>query len=208
MNRCVIIGGAKIGDYDNVRRYLNSEDFYILCDGGLGHMDSLGVKPNLIVGDFDSYKNPKFDIETIVLPCEKDDTDTVFAVKEGIKRGFDNFVLIGVVGQRFDHTFGNISILLMLESLNKKAIIIDDYSQMEIVSKEPKFIDDYYKYFSLLNISGNAKGVNIENAKYNLKNGEITSEYQYGISNEVITGKQAKVYVNDGCLLLVKVIKE
>lgn len=47
-------------------------------------MDALQVRPGLIVGDFDSHDNPLLDVETIVLPCEKDDTDTVFAVKEAL----------------------------------------------------------------------------------------------------------------------------
>ena len=84
------------------------------------------------------------DVETIVLPCEKDDTDTLFAVKEALKRGFEDFILIGVVGARLDHTLGNVSILLHLDSLGNKGKIIDDYSEMEIVSKEPAYIDDSY----------------------------------------------------------------
>lgn len=39
-------------------------------------------------------------------------TDTVYAMKEAIKRGFDTFLLIGVVGGRLDHTLGNVSMLL------------------------------------------------------------------------------------------------
>lgn len=54
------------------------------------------MKPGLIVGDFDSHENPHLDVETIVLPCEKDDTDTVFAVKEAMKRGYTDFLLIDV----------------------------------------------------------------------------------------------------------------
>ena len=159
----------------------------------------------MIVGDFDSHNNPHLDVETIVLPCEKDDTDTVFAVKEALKRGFDDFILIGVVGARLDHTLGNVSILLHLDSLGNKGKIIDDYSEMEIVSKEPAYIDDSYAYFSLLNISGTAKGITIENAKYPLDNAEITCEYQYGISNEVLIGNTAIIKVNTGRVLLVKV---
>ena len=128
MRRCVIIGGASIGDYDAVCRWLRPDDYVIYCDCGLRHMDGLGVEPDLIVGDFDSYSYPEYDTETIVLPCEKDDTDTVFAVKEALRRGFEDFLLIGVVGERLDHTLGNVSILLMLDSAGKKGIIIDDYS--------------------------------------------------------------------------------
>ena len=207
MKRCVVVGGADINNYEYIRGCLREDDYIVFCDSGQKHMDNLGVKPNLIVGDFDSYENPNLDVETIELPCEKDDTDTVFAVKEAIKRGFDEFVLIGVVGARLDHTLGNVSILMYLDSLSKKGVIIDDYSEMEIVSKEPAFIEDSFAYFSLINVSGKAKGIVVENAKYPIDNAEITCEYQYGISNEVMKGEIAKVSVGDGQLLLVRVFE-
>ena len=208
MRRCVIVGGASIGDYETVGAMLRPDDYVIYCDCGLRHMDGLGAEPDLIVGDFDSYSNPEYDTETIVLPCEKDDTDTVFAVKEALRRGFEDFLLIGVVGERLDHTLGNVSLLLMLDSEGKKGTIIDDYSEMEIVSDRcgmPCIIDDSYVYFSLINISGTARGVNIRGAKYPLENAEITCEYQYGVSNEVLLGCTAEVSVGEGRLLLVKV---
>ena len=208
MRRCVIIGGASIGDYETVGTMLRPDDYVIYCDCGLRHMDGLGAEPDLIVGDFDSYSNPEFDTETIVLPCEKDDTDTVFAVKEALRRGFEDFLLIGVVGERLDHTLGNVSILLMLDSEGKVGTIIDDYSEMEIVSDRcemPCIIDDSYVYFSLINISGTARGVTIRGAKYPLENAEITCEYQYGVSNEVLPGCTAEVIVGEGKLLLIKV---
>jgi len=205
MQRCVIIGNANINNYDKIREYINQDDFFVFCDGGLKHRKDLGVEPNLIVGDFDSHPNPNLPIETIVLPHEKDDTDTVYAVKEAVSRGFSDFLLIGVIGDRFDHSLGNISILVMLDSLNKTAKIVDDFSEMELVSNKPVFIEDTFSYFSLLNITGEAKGINIKNAKYNLDNGTINCDYQYGVSNEVLPGEVAKITVNDGNLLLIKV---
>lgn len=204
MKRCVIVGGADINNYEYINSCLHNDDFIVFCDSGLKHLDALQVSPGLIVGDFDSHDNPNLNVETIVLPCEKDDTDTVFAVKEALKRGFDDFLLIGVVGARLDHTLGNVSILLYLDALGKKGKIIDDCSEMEIVSNEPAYICDQYTFFSLLNISGIAKGITIENAKYPLNNAEITCEYQYGVSNEVTPGMTAKVTVKEGKLLLIK----
>ena len=208
MRRCVIFGGAGIGDYNRISRYLKDDDFLIFCDSGLKHMEALGLEPNLIVGDFDSHEDPQLDVETIVLPCEKDDTDTVFAVKEALKRGFDDFLLLGATGGRIDHTIGNLSILLMLDTAGSHALMVDDYSEMEIVSRSPAYIDDGYPYFSLLNISGTAERITIENAKYPLDGAEITCDYQYGVSNEVLPGKTAKVTVGDGRLLLVKVLAD
>ena len=205
MRRCVVIGNAEIRRYDRIRSNLRQNDFYVYCDGGLKHVPELGREPDLIVGDFDSHEKPKTLAETIVLPREKDDTDTVYAVKEAVRRGYTDFLLIGVAGERFDHTFGNISLLLYLDSRGMKARILDDYSEMEIVSRETAEIGDSWSYFSLLNISGTARGIRILNAKYPLEDGEITSEYQFGISNEVLPGKTARVSLQEGCLLLVKV---
>ena len=208
MKKCVIVGGADIRDYGRIRELLTEEMVFIFCDSGLRHMEALGRKPDLIVGDFDSPENPHMDVETIVLPHVKDDTDTVFAVKEALRRGFEEFLLIGVVGGRLDHTLGNVAILLMLDSAGKKAVIADDYSDMEIVSRERALIPDRYSYFSLLNITGTAKGVTIRNALYPLSDAEITCEYPIGVSNEVLPGKTAEVTVKEGRLLIIKVLKE
>ena len=204
MKRCVIVGGADINNYDFIRGKLCADDFVVFCDSGLKHLEPLQAKPSLIVGDFDSHENPHLAVETIVLPCEKDDTDTVYAVKEALKRGYTDFLLIGVVGARLDHTLGNVSILLYLDSLGKHGCIIDDYSEMEIVSDKPLAVTDDYAFFSLLNITGCAKGITITGAKYPLTDAEITCEYQYGISNEVLPGKTASVFVRQGKLLLIK----
>ena len=205
MSRCVIFGGADIADYGRIRAALREDDYLVCCDSGLKHAERLGLTPSLIVGDFDSHEKPETDTETIVLPREKDDTDTVFAVKEALRRGFGDFLLLGVVGERFDHTFGNVSVLLYLDAAGKTGRILDDWCEMEIVSGRTAEIDASFAYFSLLNISGTARDITIRGAKYPLEGAEIRSEYQYGISNEVLPGKKAEVTVGEGKLLLVKV---
>ena len=256
---------------------MKPEDFYIFCDGGLNHREGLGVEPQLVVGDFDSFDRgalgkvddhlpegapgtfndhlpggraatevddhlpgartstslndhfPSRHPEIITLPTEKDDTDTFFAIKEGLKRGFRDFLLVGVIGNRFDHSLCNISALLYLEKHGAHGVIVDDYSEMEIVGgdktplggantqndKTPPdratstagvaFIPDTYSYFSLMNVAGAATGITIKNAKYPLENATIEPEYSYGISNEVLPGKVAEVSVKHGGMLLVKV---
>ena len=206
MKRCVIVGGADIGNYEYIKERLKKDDFMVFCDSGLKHLSALGVIPDLIVGDFDSFDDPKLEVETIVLPCEKDDTDTVFAAREAARRGFDDFLIIGAVGARLDHTLGNVYILSLLDAMGKRGVIIDDYSEMELVKDKKVFIEDKYSYFSLINISGTAKGITIKNAKYPLEDAEIKCSYQYGISNEVLAGNTAEISVKEGSLLLIKVI--
>lgn len=205
MKRCVIVGGAEIRTYDRVKRYFRADDFFIYCDCGLRHQAGLGAEPDLIVGDFDSHEKPETDKETIVLPVRKDDTDTVFAVKEALRRGFEDFLLVGVSGGRMDHTLVNIYLLVMLQNAGKSAVLVDDFSEMRMVGAEPVEIPDSFPYYSLVNITGTARGVTETGCKYPLRDAEITSEYQYGTSNEVLPGQTAAVSVKEGSLLLIKV---
>ncbi len=211
LNRCVIISAGQIGDYERARSFLKNDDFFILCDGGLVHAEGLEVEPDLIVGDFDScnssdlskYAGRAGHPEIIKLPREKDDTDTLFAVKLALERGYNDFLLLGAMGGRFDHALGNASILLYLDGLGKKALLVDDYSVMQIAGKEPVYIEDSCSYFSVLTLAGDVSGVNIKNAKYPLENAKLSADFQLGISNEVLPGKTAEVSVEQGRVLLV-----
>ena len=202
--RCVIVGGAKIRDYERARSYLRGDDYVIYCDSGLSHMEGLGAKPSLIVGDFDSYDDPHLDVETITLPVAKDDTDTVYAMREGMKRGCKEFLLLGVIGSRLDHTLVNAYILTSLENRGCHGIIIDDHSEIEIVSSMAE-VDDSYPFFSLVAMEGDARGVTIRNAKFEIEDAVIGPDYQYATSNEPLPGKTAEITVKDGRLLLIKI---
>ena len=208
VNRYVVVGGADIGDYSYIKSLLKEDDLFIYCDSGLRHMEGLGRKPDLVVGDFDSHDVPHLECETIILPREKDDTDTSFTVKQAIQRGCRELLLVGAAGNRQDHTLVNLYLLFLLDSRHIKAILADDYSEMEVVSKEPVYIDDSCCYFSLLNMTGKAEGVTITGAKYPLENGSIGYEEQYATSNEVLPGQKACISVLEGRLLLMRIRKD
>ena len=203
MKRCVIVGGAPIERYDRIKPLLRGNDYFIYCDSGLKHMEALGRQPDLIIGDFDSHEQPETEIETIVLPTVKDDTDTMFAVKEGIRRGFEDFLLIGALGGRLDHTMVNVYSLLYLNEKGKNGAIADDFSLVRLVSRTPAEIGPEWAFFSLVNIDGSAHGVTIRNAKDELDDAEIPCSFQYATSNEPLPGKTAAVSVREGRLLLI-----
>jgi len=74
-----------------------------------------------------------------------------------------------------------------------------------IVSQKGAEVGPEFPYYSLLNITGFARGVTLENSKFPLNDAEINCEYQYGISNEPLPGKTARIHVKEGRLLLIKV---
>jgi len=199
------VGGAEIKNYKLIRNYFEPEDFFIYCDCGLKHEKFLERKPDLIIGDFDSHPKPENFQNLIALPIEKDDTDTIYAIKHAINLGFEDFILIGATGGRQDHNLGNIYALLMLANRNKNAKIIDDYSEIKIIKANEKIKikrDPKWRFFSLINITGTAKGIYIKGAKYNLEDAEINPEFQYGISNEILDDF-AEIFLTEGFLLLI-----
>ena len=209
--RCVIVAGADIHDYDRLKKLLKSDDFYIFADSGLKHRVPLGVQADYIIGDFDSYSGnvkeqyPNSAIKT--LPCEKDDTDTFYAIKEGLRLGFEDFLLLGVIGGRLDHSLANISCLVMLSENGVNAIAADDYSLLRVIrSGGCAEIDASSRYFSLISLSQTCTGVSIKNAKYPLENATIGISFQYAISNECTLGSPAAVFLKNGVMLVVSVI--
>ena len=214
--RCVVVSAAEIKNYEKISSYLQPDDYFVVCDGGLNHCKPLGIKPDLIVGDFDSFDKAELPLPTatppangdrppgiIQLPWEKDDTDTFYAVKEALKRGFTQFLLLGVIGQRFDHSLVNISVLLYLKEQGAQATIVDDYSEMQLVGAEPVRVSKDCANFSLMCVAGDVSGVTVTGAKWSLDNAQIKTSYQYGISNQVEAPEGAVVCVREGVLLLV-----
>lgn len=208
--RAVIVCGAKIKDYEFVSSYFKDGDFFIYCDSGLVHedrfMSTVNASADLIIGDFDSHEMPENrSVEIIKLPTEKDDTDSVYAVKEAIKRGFREILMVGVIGDRLDHGLVNVYSLMFMYERDVDAMIVDDFSEMKIIgNRKSETVDPKWAYFSLVAIAGEAAGVTIRNAKYEVENVLITPSYQYATSNEVSGEEPAEISLTEGYLLLMK----
>ena len=79
MGTCVIFGAA---GFDGLAEEIQKEDLVIAADGGLRHLQSLGVSPDVILGDFDSLGYVPYCAQ--VFTVEKDDTDAMMAVRKGL----------------------------------------------------------------------------------------------------------------------------
>ena len=112
MGNCIVVGAIDV----NVKIEKHEDDFLIAADKGYLNCIKQNLDVDLLIGDFDSLKIVPDNIEKIKLNEIKDDTDVFDALMEGIKRGYKSFILYGVIGGRFDHTFANIQILLFLKN--------------------------------------------------------------------------------------------
>ena len=120
-----------------------------------------------------------------------------------LEKGFKDFLIIGAIGQRLDHSLGNVSILIYLKENAANGVIVDDYSEMKLITGEEIILKDSFSYFSIISLDKCLKGVYISGAKYPLENAVIENSYQYGISNEPTN--DTKIRINEGNALLIKV---
>lgn len=189
---------------------VHEEDLVIAVDGGLGYCSVLGVEPDLILGDFDSVSPDEAkaveELERQIperilrLPREKDDTDMLAALKEGLRRGYRDFRIYGGTGGRFDHTLANIQCLLYLKKHDAVGYLVDGTGMiLVIVDETVEFQKGLEGYLSLFSLAEQSEGVTIKGMKYPLDRAVVRNDFPVGISNE-FTGEQALISVEKGQL--------
>ena len=177
-------------------------DYVIAADRGYDSLMAYGVTPDLVVGDFDSLGEVPNHPNVIQLPAEKDDTDMVFALRQGLDLGYRRFVMLGGVGGRLEHTLGNLQLLDWLASQGAQGFLAGEKTVATAVRNGTlTFPAAMSGYLSVLCNSGTARGVTLRGLKYPLERYTMTGSFPLGVSNQFL-GQPASVSVEDGCLLL------
>ncbi len=200
MNICYIFGAVDCSVTDFKP---NENDLIIAADGGYSTLKKLNIKPDLVVGDFDSLGSVPENENVIKHPVKKDDTDTLLAIKTGLEKGYKTFVIYGAVGGRLDHTVATIQSATYVAENGGIAYIYDgNYTVTAIKNSSIKFKDTANGYISVFALSGVAKGVKINGLLYELNDAEITPSFPVGVSNEFI-GRDCEISVADGVLTII-----
>ena len=185
---------------------LRSDDVIVCADSGLAYAERCGITPSVILGDFDSYAGSfPPNTEIIRLPAEKDDTDTMFAVRLGLERGVREFLIAGGIGGRLDHTLGAIQTLNFLVSHGAEASMNDGKQSVEILSApiERMYHRNGAKYFSLISLTPEATGVTLTGFRYSLSDATLSYDFPLGVSNE-ITDDFATVRISSGRVAVIR----
>ncbi len=201
-NKCYIFGA---GDYGKMKLTTeNVRDGYIIAaDAGLKYLQSYGIAPNLIIGDFDSTGFIPDDANTIVLPKEKDDTDMLAAIKIGIEKGLKEFCIYGGLGGRIDHTIANIQSLEYLNRHGGHGWLISDNTVIAVIENESlHFKSGYTGTVSVFSLGDSCRSVGLRGLKYELNNAEISCSFPIGVSNE-FTNTESSVSIEDGKLIVI-----
>ncbi|MCH5202594.1 MAG: thiamine diphosphokinase [Oscillospiraceae bacterium] len=197
--RCVIISGSPDANINEIKSLCTENDFIVCADSGYSFAKQAGVTPDLIIGDFDSLKEelPK-DTEIVKLNTHKDDTDTDHCVMECIRRGYRDFLLLGSIGGRTDHTFANIAILAFLSEYHYKGEARNNGEEIRIVNKGSyKFNGRKGLTFSVFPYGCESVNVTYKGAEYPLDSYTLTYNVSRGISN-MFTEDEAEIQINSG----------
>lgn len=198
MSSCVIFCA---GGFDGLIEPVGRDDFVLAADGGLSHLEMLGLTPDGILGDFDSLGYVPEGAK--IYPVEKDDTDSMLAVRQGLKLGYDRFVLYGSLdGPRLDHTVANFQTLQFLADRGAQGYLVGNrYVATVIKNGTVRFPGEAKGILSVFCMGADAEGVTIRGLKYTLENGALTAGFPLGVSNHFM-GQEAAVSVESGSLLL------
>ena len=198
--RCVVISG---GDFSPVSG-LDPDDFVIACDRGYAYCERLGLRPDLMISDFDSYDgpvDPKIPLNRF--DSEKDDTDTMLAVRYAIEHGFHELLLCCALGGRLDHLIANLQSLVFARKHGLSAVLLSEDTEIRVLEGGSLHIPRRDGWsLSVFASDGPCRGVSITGAKYPLTDAELLPSFPLGVSN-AWAEEEAVVSVKEGILLIV-----
>lgn len=203
MKRCYLVGAGSLYDGD-LPFTPEVEDLVIAADGGFEALQSAGMQPDLLVGDFDSMANPRSSCETLVLPVEKDDTDIAYGIKEGFARGYRVFTIYGGLGgNRISHTLANIQLLGYIQQQGGEGVLIAGKTKIFLLSTGQTYhfppdqqgIVSVFSYHTIATVS-------LRGLQYPLNHFRLSNQFPLGVSNH-LTGTSATIEVHEGIVLVV-----
>lgn len=206
MKRGLIVAAGEGVSPGLLQALARESDLVYAVDGGYRHCEAAGVVPDLLLGDMDSLETPpeQTGLPFERLPCEKDDTDTLYAARRLLAQGVGQVTLACALGGRLDHMLGNLGVLCFLLSQGAAGRIMDSRCCAEAFAPGEYTLErEGYSLFSLFPLEGVCEGVCIANAKYPLKRYRLVMSFPIGVSNEFLSG-DARVSFESGKLLAIR----
>jgi thiamine pyrophosphokinase len=206
-----IIAGGPIGNKD----FLTSQiamfaPIELVCaDGGARHLDALGLTPHVIIGDMDSLSPElltcfeKRGSRVVRHPRDKRETDTQLALEYALQSKPDEIRIFGALGGRIDHALANISLLVQAAGREVSTRLVDEWCEVFVVNRDCVIEGTAGQTVSLLPLSSQVGGIELEGFAYPLSGGTMEIGVPYGISNR-LQAKRGVISIDSGLLLVVQ----
>jgi thiamine pyrophosphokinase len=204
--KALILAGGDLVIRPNIQDLLHDAAFIVAADSGLHHAVTLKVKPDIIVGDFDSVDSEILqqfpDVPKKSYSRHKDLLDLEIALAVALEHGATNIHILGAVGSRLDQS---LAALFITARFKREGIAISLHGQQDIYFllgpenlRLPLLVN---QRFSLLSLDEVAV-VSLQNAAYPLHEFALEFGVGLGVSNEV-KASPLTVSVHEGLVVLV-----
>jgi thiamine pyrophosphokinase len=208
--RASIIANGKMDVTPEIRYEIQSSSLKIAADGGINNCKVLGILPNVIIGDLDSMRPEEASIfsskgvNIIQYPTRKDETDLELALRFVVDNRYDEVIIVGSLGARWDMTIANILLIAHPMFGNLHVRLLDGTQELFLLrAGEQSMIESQPgDTVSLIPLAGNASGIITHGLEYPLKDEMLHFGATRGISN-VITEENAQIFIKEGLLLCV-----
>lgn len=206
--RCIIIANGDINDYEWHKSQIEEADFIVCADGGTRHAVSMGIMPNVVLGDFDSISSEvrsllsETQCQFYEHPEEKDMTDTELALKYCLEMEPAEIIFMGSLGTRFDHSLANIFLLTDVSS-QIRIKIINEQNEIMLLKEKLYLQGSPGDIVSIIPLSKELIGVSTRGLKYILRQETLLLGTSRGVSNEM-AGTEAMVEIKEGLALVIR----
>ena len=201
MRRCFIFAA---GTYYGLREKPEAGDLVLAADAGYQICRRENIVPDLLLGDFDSMDQPADFDHVHRVPVEKDDTDTMLAVKTALEQGCDTvYIYGGTGGKRLDHTLANLQTLLYIRRRCARGYLYDDDFVWTAIENETLTVERTVEWglLSVFCLGAPASGIDEAGVQYPLAEAALSAEFPLGVSNHILEPR-ARITVRDGALLV------
>lgn len=184
----------------------------VAADGGAGHAERIGRRPDLVIGDGDSLdpgdaaRFRAAGVEVRLVPADKDESDTELALLAALERGADRITVLGAFGgPRLDHALANVALLGHPELVGVRVVLLDGRSRVRLLTAPGRLelggrLGDLV---TLLPFGTDAHGVTTQGLRYPLADDVLRAGPARGLSN-VLIEHPASVTLRAGRLLVVE----
>ena len=174
--------------------------YAIACDRGYLHAARMGIRPDLVVGDFDSAPVPD-GVPVERHPARKDDTDTMLAVRKALARGYREILVACAFGGRLDHTLANIQAGAYIAEHGGTARLYGAGTEAAVFrGGEQRFPRREGCSLSVFSLSDTAV-VSISGAEYSGERITLSSAFPLGVSN-AWAGDEITVAAHEGTVMV------
>jgi thiamine pyrophosphokinase len=203
--RAIIFVNGELPDLEAAAGLICEDDFLVAADGGLRHLQAMGLTPHLLIGDLDSAspedvaEMQTHGVRIQQFPPAKDETDIELALQSVLDNGYEHIILMAALGGRMDHALGILHLLTNPAFRDANVRLDDGRIEAFVIWQSGILQGQVGDMISLLPVEAAVKGVTTDGLEYPLRSETLWRHQGLGISN-VMVSETAKITVEDGAV--------